>query len=147
MTKLHRSALLPYPVTGVFAIINDVERYPEFLPWCKSVSVLVNEPESVVATLAVEARGIKEHFTTSNALVADKSIQLSLVEGPFSHFTGEWRFTEVGGDQGCKVELDLNFGFSGAKGLLAGIFRRPFSSAADSLVDAFCQRAHDLLGG
>ena len=147
MTQLHRSALLPYPVAEVFAIVNDVELYPEFLPWCKSVSVLVNEPGSVVATLAVEARGIKEHFTTSNTLVKDKSIRLSLVEGPFSHFDGEWRFTEVGGDRGCKVELDLSFGFSGAKSLLAVAFKRVFAHAADSLMDAFCKRAHQRLSG
>ncbi len=146
MPRLRRSALLPYPVTDVFAIVNDVERYPEFLPWCKSVSVLVNEPESVVATLAVEAKGIREHFTTSNTLVTDKSIRLSLVEGPFSHFSGEWRFSEVGGNQGCKVELDLDFGFSGARSLLANAFKWVFSGAADSLVDAFCERAHELLG-
>ncbi len=147
MTQLRRSALLPYPVTDVFAIVNDVERYPEFLPWCKSVSVLVNEPESVVATLAVEAKGITEHFTTSNTLITDKSIRLSLVEGPFSHFTGEWRFSEVGGKQGCRVELDLDFGFRGARSLLANAFKWVLSGAADSLVDAFCQRAHELLGG
>ena len=138
--------VLPYTPQQLFELVADVEKYPEFLPWCKSVSVMVDEPESIVATLAVQARGFSEHFTTSNTLVTDKSILLSLVEGPFSHFRGEWRFTEVGGSQGCRVELDLNFAFSGSKNWFAFAFKRVFSSAADSLVDAFCQRAHHLLG-
>ncbi len=146
MPELRRSALLPLAVEDVYAIVTDVGRYPEFLPWCRSASVLVSEPRRLVATLVVAGRGFAEQFTTTAALTPPRSIRLGLVEGPFRHFSGEWRFAELGGGQGCRVELDLSFRFSGAKTVLARAFAGVFSRAADSMVDAFCRRAHDQLG-
>lgn len=145
MPELHRSALLPLAVEDVYAIVTDVGSYPEFLPWCRSVTVLVNEPERFVATLTVEGKGFTERFTTAAALTPPSSIRLSLVEGPFRRFAGEWRFSELGDNQGCRVELALKFRFSGAKTVLAKAFAGVFSRAADSMVDAFCRRAHEKL--
>jgi ribosome-associated toxin RatA of RatAB toxin-antitoxin module len=97
----------------------------------------------VVAALSLSASGISETFTTRNRLTPFEKIDMVLVSGPFRELSGGWTFTRLGEDAGCRVELDLNFQFSGVKSLLGGVFNR----AADQMVDAFCARANDLLGG
>ena len=144
MPRLQRSALLPYAAADVYHIINDVARYPEFLPWCKSAVILADEPAAMVARLTVEAKGFRESFTTTNALQPGHAIRLDLVDGPFSHFNGEWRLSGVGGG-GCRVELDLSFAFKGARRLLSQVVVKSIGTAANAVMDAFCDRAHDLL--
>ena len=134
-------------VEDVYEIVADVGSYPEFLPWCRSAELLVSEPGRFVATLTVRGKGFTEKFTTAAALTRPSSIRLSLVNGPFRQFEGEWRFLKLGDNQGCKVELRLAFRFSGSKSVLAKAFAGVFSRAADSMVDAFCRRAHDRLDG
>ena len=144
MPRLQRSALLPYTAADVYQIINDVGRYPEFLPWCKRAVVLTDEPTAMVARLTVEAKGFRESFTTANTLEPGRAIRLDLVDGPFSHFNGEWRLSGLGGS-GCRVELDLTFAVSGARRLLSRLVAKSIGSAANAVMDAFCDRAHDLL--
>jgi ribosome-associated toxin RatA of RatAB toxin-antitoxin module len=141
LARVQRSALLPYPAADVFAIVNDVPRYPEFLPWCSAATVLEESSEEVVAALSLSASGISETFTTRNRLTPFERIDMVLVSGPFRELSGGWTFTRLGGDAGCRVELDLNFQLSGVKSLLGGVFSR----AADQMVDAFCARASELL--
>ncbi|MCZ6710039.1 MAG: type II toxin-antitoxin system RatA family toxin [Gammaproteobacteria bacterium] len=136
---------MPYPVQAVYEIVNDVTRYPEFLPWCKAVEVVAESAEEVIATLDLAARGIRQSLTTRNVLNPHESIELNLVSGPFSQFHGIWRFTRLGLDEGCKLELRLDFRFSGARSLLHRTFTGVFSQAGDKLVDAFCARARALL--
>jgi ribosome-associated toxin RatA of RatAB toxin-antitoxin module len=143
--SLAREALLPYPVQAVYEIVNDVARYPEFLPWCKAVEVVAESAEEVIATLDLAARGIRQSLTTRNVLNPHESIELNLVSGPFSQFHGIWRFTRLGLDEGCKLELRLDFRFSGAMSLLHRTFAGAFSQSGDKLVDAFCARARALL--
>ena len=147
MPELRRSALLPMAVEDVYGIVADVGSYPEFLPWCRSAALLVSEPGRFVARLTVEGKGFTEEFTTAAALTPPASIRLSLVEGPFRQLEGEWRFSPVGDNQGCRVELFLRFRFERSKSVLAKAFAGVFSRAADSMVDAFCRRAHDMLDG
>lgn len=145
MTKLKRSAVLPYAADDIYSIVNDVARYPEFLPWCVSAVVLAAEPAAMEARLTVAAKGFKESFTTRNVLEPGRAIRLDLVDGPFSHFKGEWRFSEFGGG-GCRVELDLSFAFKGARRLLSRAVARSVGAMANAVMDAFCHRAHDQLG-
>ncbi len=142
MARVQRSALLPYPAADVFTIVNDVLRYPEFLPWCSGAVVLSETADEVVAALSLSASGVTETFTTRNRLTPYEKIDMVLVSGPFRELSGGWTFTRLGGDAGCRVELDLSFQFSGLKALLGGVFNR----AADQMVDAFCARAHQMLG-
>lgn len=142
MARVQRSALLPYPAADVFAIVNDVLRYPEFLPWCSGVDVLEETAEEVVAALSLSASGISETFTTRNRLTPFERIEMVLVSGPFRELSGGWTFVRLGDDDGCRVELDLRFQLAGMKSLLGGVFNR----AADQMVEAFCVRANDLLG-
>jgi ribosome-associated toxin RatA of RatAB toxin-antitoxin module len=128
----------------VYEIVNDVERYPEFLPWCDSVDVLEHAEKSMVARICLKTRSLTHQFTTRNEIDPGNSIVLSLVEGPFSSFEAAWKFSGIGEAQGCRVELHMEFAFNGAKALLARSFSKVFTSAADTMVDAFCERAHNL---
>jgi len=143
---LQRTALLPYSADKVYGIVNDVARYPEFLPWCKGATVLERAPQRMVATLVVEASGFSERITTSNALTPGERIELRLMNGPFSRFEGQWRLSPVGGEQGCRVGLQVRFAFRGALRLLHLTQAGNFTGMADAVMNAFCRRAHDLLG-
>jgi ribosome-associated toxin RatA of RatAB toxin-antitoxin module len=150
--RVQRSALLPYPGAHLFDLVNDIERYPEFLPWCSKAEVVAREAQEVLAALTIRKGGIEHTFTTRNVARFPEQIDIHLVDGPFERLTGRWRFTDLGGrtdgvtggtaPQGCKIELDLQFEFS--RHLLTGMFGALFSSAANSLVDAFCARAGQL---
>jgi ribosome-associated toxin RatA of RatAB toxin-antitoxin module len=141
VARVQRSALLPYAAEHVFAIVNDVARYPEFLPWCSSAEVIETQGDEVLAALSLSATGFTETFTTRNLLTPFERIEMVLVSGPFRKLSGDWTFTRLG-DQGCRVSLELDIQLSGVRTLLGGVFNR----AADQLVDAFCARANELHG-
>lgn len=149
-TRVSRSALLPYSAESVFDIVNDVSKYPEFLPWCSAVEILESNDHEIVAELSVRARGVQQTFTTRNILTPPEKIELQLVAGPFEEFSGSWCFKKLGDDEGCRIELLLNFQLSGVRSLLGASFlgspfARVFTRAADKMVDAFCERANALL--
>ena len=143
MKRVVRSALMPYSAEQMFDIVNDVAAYPEFLPWCARSDVLSSSETEMEARLEVSRAGISQSFTTRNRLNRPETIDLALVEGPFSAFEGHWRFHQLGSD-GCKVEMSLRFDFNQA--LLNLAFGKIFEQAADSLVDAFCERARKVFG-
>jgi ribosome-associated toxin RatA of RatAB toxin-antitoxin module len=141
MASVYRTALLPYPAAEVFAIVNDVVSYPQFLPWCSDAVIVEEKAGEVVAALSLRASGITETFTTRNLLKPFERIDMQLVSGPFRELSGGWTFTRLGDDAGCRVELALDFQLAGVRSLLGSVFSR----AADQMVDAFCGRADDLL--
>ena len=141
MASVYRTALLPYPAAEVFAIVNDVASYPQFLPWCSDAVIVEEKAGEVVAALSLRASGISETFTTRNLLKPFERIDMQLVSGPFRELSGGWTFTRLGDDAGCRVELALDFQLAGVRSLLGSVFSR----AADQMVDAFCGRADDLL--
>lgn len=147
MPVIHRSALLPLPVNRVFDVVRDVARYPEFLPWCRDARILEEGEAELVAELQLDAPGMHQRFTTRNVMRPFQRIELHLVSGPFRTFEGVWHFKRLGGDTGCRVELDLRFELSGARGLISNAFSGFFASAADQMVDAFCRRAAELDNG
>lgn len=127
----------------MYALVADVESYPEFLPWCSDVEVHMREGNTVEATLELHRGGLKKRFRTRNKMQPEKSMDLSLVGGPFRHLAGGWTFTPLG-EEGSKVALDLEFEFdSRALDLVVGAF---FEDACNSLVDAFTQRATQVYG-
>lgn len=138
---------MPHAAVEVFDIIMDLERYPEFLPWCDQAQVLETEPDAVVAALRVSAKGISESFTTRNRAVPHKRIELELVQGPFQRFAGVWRLQALGDGSdavGCRVSLSLDFEFAGALRLLGRPLANRLGKAADKILDAFCARAAEL---
>ncbi|WP_304641066.1 type II toxin-antitoxin system RatA family toxin [Pseudomonas sp.] len=144
MTHIQRSALLPYPAPHLFELVNRVERYPEFLPWCARAEVLSETADNMVARLDVAKAGLSQSFTTSNVLTPGARIEMRLREGPFKELHGVWEFKALG-EAACKISLDLHFTYSGpvVKATLGPLFNH----AANTLVDAFCQRAKELYGG
>lgn len=143
MPAIHRSALVPYQPSEMFSLVDDVESYPKFLPWCKSARVLSRGEDEVRAQLELMRAGFEKSFTTCNRLQQNKMIEMRLVEGPFRHLDGFWRFEPMGGGA-CKVSLDLDFEFSSR---LMGMALGPlFNQIANTLVDSFCKRAVDVYG-
>jgi ribosome-associated toxin RatA of RatAB toxin-antitoxin module len=141
MREIKRFALVAQPPARMFALINDIERYPQFVPWVTQARIESRTAEEIVATLSVKRGALHTEFTTRNILEPDTRITLRLVKGPFNHFEGEWRLTPVGAT-GCKVELILRFSFANR---LAGVVLEPlFESTAATLVDAFVARARTL---
>ena len=141
MREVKRSALVNRPPAELFALINDIESYPQFLPWCTHARVLSRSPTEIVATIGVRQGGLHGEFTTRNTLEPDRRIDMSLVSGPFRTLAGEWRLTPIDPD-GCRVELTMRFAFSHR--LTALLFEPKFAATIGSLVDAFVVRARSL---
>lgn len=127
----------------MYALVDDVEKYPEFLPWCSGTELLFRDQEITRATIHVNYHGIKQNFTTENAKREPHHMQIKLVQGPFRSLEGEWRFTELG-DDGCKVEFSLHYEFSGR--VLSKLLSPVFGHIANTLVDAFVKRAQAVYG-
>jgi len=143
MRKVSRSALVPYSAEDMYALVEDVDTYPEFLPWCSDVEVHFREDNVVEATLELHRGGFSKRFRTRNTMHPRTSMDLDLVGGPFRHLSGGWTFTPLG-ESGSKVALELEFEFdSFALDLAIGAF---FEDTCNSLVDAFTQRAADVYG-
>ena len=143
MTTINKHALVPYHASQMFALVDEVEKYSEFLPWCKSTTVLSRDEDEVRASIEIAHKGLHKSFTTCNRNQKNKMIEMRLLEGPFRHLEGFWRFDDLS-DSGCKVSLDLDFEFSN---MLLGFAVGPiFNQIANSLVDAFCSRAHQVYG-
>lgn len=143
MPTIKRSALVPYLPAEMFSLVDDVEAYPQFLPWCKNARVLSRNEDEVRASLELARGGFEKSFTTRNRLQKNKMIEMRLVEGPFRHLDGFWRF-EALGESACKVSLDLDFEFANK---LVGMAMGPlFNQITNTLVDSFCERAEDVFG-
>lgn len=127
----------------MFALVNDVPAYPEFLPWCSRSEVLEHSPVVMVAKLEIAKGKLRQSFTTRNVLEEPGTIQMQLEDGPFRVFGGCWQFTSLD-ERACKVALDLNFEFSGT--LASVLLGRVFDDAASHMIDAFCKRANDIHG-
>ena len=143
MRKVNRSALVPYTAREMFVLVDDVESYPEFLPWCNDAEVHNRTADTVEATLELHKGSVSNHFTTLNTRHEFNKIDLTLIGGPFRTLAGGWRFTELG-QEGCKVALELDFEFENI--LVDVMFGAFFEETCNSLVDAFTKRAQDVFG-
>ena len=142
-TRILRSALLPYPAAVLYDLVNDVARYPEFLPWCSAAEVLEVSETHMLASLVIAKGGLSQRFVTRNQLQAGLRIEMNLQEGPFTQLHGVWDFKALG-EQACKISLDLSFDYAGP--LVKATLGPLFNQAANQLVDAFCQRAKQMHG-
>ena len=145
MKSVHKSVLIWYTAQEMFDLVIDVERYPEFLPWCSHGAVLERSELGMVAEVGIAFKGVKQTFTTRNEHVPGREVKLHLVKGPFSSLEGVWTFTPVGDEQrACRIDLKMNYGFSNK--LLATLVGPVFDKIASSFVDAFVQRAEQVYG-
>lgn len=144
MTTIHRQALVPYSARQMFDLVDDIESYPQFLPWCRSSTVLSRNEDEVRASLELAKGSVHKTFSTLNRLHVGKMIEMRLLEGPFHHLEGFWRFEALREDA-CKISLDLDFEF---KNRMIGVVVGPvFNPVANTLVDAFVKRADEVYGG
>ena len=143
MTTINKSALVPYSPAEMFALVDDIDAYPEFLPGCRRTQVHSRSDDEVRATIELSMGGVEKAFTTCNRSQQNKMIEVRLIEGPFKHLNGFWRFDALGED-GCKVSFDLEFEF--ASRVLGAVVGPVFSQIAHSLVDSFMKRALQVYG-
>lgn len=138
MPSIHKSVLLPYSSQRMFDLVDDVEAYPQFLPWCGGTSVRDRTMHRMLATLTIDFRGIRQSFTTENEMHSPHRISMKLREGPFSTLDGHWHFHSLREDA-CKVEFRLDYAFK--SGILGQALIPVFDHIARSFVDAFVRRA------
>jgi len=144
MTTITRSSLVLYTPDQMFDLVNDVEAYPTFLPWCRNSEIVSKSNEEICATLDLAKGGINHVFTTRNKLIQGESIDIELVDGPFQHLEGRWQFKMLGDNEGCRIQLDMDFEFSNR--IISMALGPIFTQISGSLVDAFCKRAQDIYG-
>lgn len=141
MPVIRREALVARPPERLFALVDEVERYPDMFPWCRSVDVLERQPGMVAARLHVRASGVEFSFATRNALDPPRHMRMTMIEGPLRSLEGDWRFHPYG-DGGCRIELVLEFE---PKSRLFGFATTlAFQRLADRMVEDFSARAMAL---
>jgi ribosome-associated toxin RatA of RatAB toxin-antitoxin module len=138
MREIKHSAIIAQPPGRVFEVINDIESYPRFLPWCTHAKILSRTEREIVATVGVRKGPLHGEFTTRNELEPDRRISMQLVSGPFRTLEGEWLLSPIG-ENGCRAELHMRFAFKNALSTL--LFEQKFGETMTSLVDAFVTRA------
>jgi ribosome-associated toxin RatA of RatAB toxin-antitoxin module len=143
MREVRRSALLPYAPGQVYGLVADVERYPEFLPWCTESRILDAQGEVVTAKLGLASGIARASFTTRNRLDPGRSMTMSLVEGPFDLLEGRWDFAPIA-RAGTRADLQVQFSTHGLIGALA--LGPAFEGICNHLVDAFARRARQVFG-
>jgi ribosome-associated toxin RatA of RatAB toxin-antitoxin module len=141
MQLVERSALVSYTAAQMFALVNDVARYPEFLPWCVAARVEDISATERVASLKIARGVLRTEFTTRNTLRQDAQIQLQLLHGPFRDLTGEWRFDAIG-SRGSRVQFRVEFEFKNR--LTASAFNAVFEALCGTIIDAFVVRAQSI---
>ena len=148
MPTASRSALVDYSAEQMYALVRDITSYPEFLSWCDYATIDSSSGNNVVATLGVAYKGINKRFTTRNIntdnIDTGFAIDMELVDGPFSQFTGRWDFSELG-SAACKVELNVEFETKNI--LMRPLLNSVFGEITDKQVAAFIRRASVVYGG
>jgi coenzyme Q-binding protein COQ10 len=134
--------VLPYTAEQLFALVADIERYPEFLPWCVGARIRERRPELVVADLIIGFKVFRERFTSRVALAPPRQIDVTYAEGPFRYLNNHWSFTPVA--EGCLVDFFVDFEFKSR--LMQKVIEALFTEAVRRMVGAFERRARDLSG-
>ncbi len=142
MPAVRKSLLLPYAAYRLFDVVERVEAYPEFLPWCAGTTVR-RDDAGMTATVRIAYKGVRQSFTTRNLHRPPGEIEMTLVDGPFSSLQGWWRFHALAPDA-CKVEFVLDYRLE--SGLLGRALAPVFGQITASFVDAFVSRAESLYG-
>jgi ribosome-associated toxin RatA of RatAB toxin-antitoxin module len=141
MPTVRKSVIVDRPAPRMFELVEDVESYPEFLPWCAGTEVFERTPEITMARLDIDYHGLTSHIATRNLKRPPEGMVLEFVEGPFERFRGHWRFVALGED-GCRVEFALDYAFSNVA--LEAVLGPVFGHIIETLVDRFVERAESI---
>lgn len=141
MARIQRELMVPHSAAQMYSLVNDVERYSDFLPWCVSSRILHRDTSSVSASLSFAKGSMQKSFSTKNTLMPPGQIHMTLLEGPFKHLSGMWTFHETASEQ-CRVALDLEFEFSNR--VLAMMFGPMFHKIAQTMVVSFSNQANQV---
>ncbi len=149
MKHVQKSVLIAYSAPEMYALVTGVADYPQFLPWCSKAEILSEDETGMTARLHLSYGGLRHAFTTRNTQVKDSSLQMSLVEGPFSDLLGSWKFLPIqlpgdGAASACKIEFELRYAFSSKP--LELVLSPVFDRVANTFVDAFVKRAEQVYG-
>jgi ribosome-associated toxin RatA of RatAB toxin-antitoxin module len=143
MPQVSKSVLVPYSAETMFALVDAVERYPEFLPWCSGTQVHSRDELQTVATINIRYAGVAQSFTTENEKEGVAWMRIQLRDGPFKTLRGAWHFRVLSA-AACKVELELEYTF--ANNLLERAVGPVFGMIAETMMDRFVARAETLYG-
>lgn len=143
MAVVHKSVLLGYSAEQMFELVDRVEDYPQFLPWCGGVEIKERAENKLIATITINYHGVKQSFTTQNTNDRPVSMTMTLLEGPFKHLHGTWTFKALRADA-CKIDFDLQYEFSNR--ILESLIGPVFNMIATSFVDSFSKRAEQVYG-
>ena len=141
MKKISRTAIVEHSAEAMHALVQDIEAYPRFLPWCREARILERGAGGTQAQLTVGLRGLRQAFTTRNLSQPGRAIDMRLVDGPFRSFAASWRFIPLA-ERACRIEYAMEYEFSSR--VLAKVLEPLFESIADTMVDAFIRRADQL---
>lgn len=144
MKRIERSAIVEHSASEMYALVDRVESYPQFLPWCAEAEVHERVPGKTQATLTARIGALRQSFTTENRNRPGEAIEMRLVKGPFRRFRGEWRFVPLG-ENACRIQFALEYEF--ASRTLGRLLAPLFDGMADSMVDAFVRRADEVHEG
>jgi len=143
LKKIHRSAFVQYSAGEMFALVADIASYPNFLPWCGGACLQMQQPAMVEAAITIAYKGVNKTFVTRNTLQPNTLMEMKLIEGPFRHLHGVWRFTPLA-ERACKVEFELEF--EAVNRVVGAVLNPVFNNIANHMVDAFHKRAVELYG-
>jgi len=143
MAKVDKSVLVPHSVEAMFKLVDEVESYPQFLPWCSGASIVGHTDAGPVARIEINIGGVSTHFTTTNRNVPPEAIYMSLRDGPFHDLQGAWRFHRLASNA-SKVQFVLQYEF--ASRVLGTLIGPVFDNIADTFVEAFVKRADSVYG-
>jgi ribosome-associated toxin RatA of RatAB toxin-antitoxin module len=143
MKRIARSAIVEHAAPEMYALVEDIESYPRFLPWCRSARVRERMAGRTLATLAVGMKGVQYELTTENSNQPHASIEMKLRQGPFRHFAARWHFRPLG-ERATRIEYAMEYEFSSR--VVAAALAPVFHAIADTMVDAFKRRADQVYG-
>ena len=141
MVKVEKNVLVPHSAEQMFTLVDRVEDYQAFLPWCGGIDLIERSEQTTTATIYIDYHGLKQSFTTQNQKQFPNKMEMQLKDGPFKHFNGQWRFIALN-ENACKIEFILEYEFSNA--LLGKIISPVFSHLANTFVDSFVTRAEQV---
>jgi ribosome-associated toxin RatA of RatAB toxin-antitoxin module len=139
MHKIHKSAIVLHPAQKMFQLVDSVETYPQFLPWCGLTQIIERDNDRTIASIEINYKGIKQTFTTENTKKENQEMMIKLIDGPFKSLSGEWMFKNLDKDS-CQIELKLEYEFSNV--ILEKLISPVFNMIANTFIDEFIKEAN-----